>query len=147
MTDPFAGRTLTGRQRIIVELLDRYDELVSPLQARNGHGDGEPLPLMPATYTASVRELERLMQRMRAERPSQWWHVNEHYIACTWVVREVPVRRKAKRGHVTELTRARVRRASPAVRAEKVRRGVQWLADEWAAPFEPMLPQELLVAA
>lgn len=56
---------LSKREEIIRTLLDRYNELVDPMQQRAGAGDGVALPLMPQTYTGSVRETERLVAEMR----------------------------------------------------------------------------------
>jgi hypothetical protein len=92
-------------------LLERYAELVDPQQSRGGLGSGERLPLMPATYTASVRELERLLRVMRDDRVNRvvgrgpdgraltprrlWWHVNAWFLAAeTVTVRPPKVTRK-----------------------------------------------------
>lgn len=140
---------MTHREEIVTQLLERYVELVDPMQSGNGSGD-TGLRLMPATYTASVRELERLMQRMRQERRSQWWHVSERYIRAEHVLRDVKVKRRTKHGKtVTVVERQVVTSYHPGVRLEKVRRGVAWLADEWDARRigEPMLPRDVQVAA
>lgn len=93
---------MSSRERVIVELLVRLPELVDPMQSRSGLGDGVALPLMPATYTASVREVERLLRVMRDDRSSPlirdaagvkviadgqpvsvrrlWWHVRGFYV-------------------------------------------------------------------
>lgn len=139
---------MSRRELVIVELLERYGELVDPMVSRDGGGDGVAVPLMPRTYTRDVRELERLLVRMRSERPSQWWHVSERYLRSSRVTRDVRVRRRGKNGKSAwVIERQVVDVFSPSVRLEKVRRGVRWLADEWGLPLEPMLPRELLVAA
>lgn len=130
-----------------MELLERYHDLVDPMQSRAGKGEGSG-PGMPRTYTASVRELERLLVRMREERRSQWWHVTERYIRCQHVTKDVQVKRKGKNGKTaTVIERQCVTVYPPAVRLEKVRRGVKWIADEWQLQSEPMIPSEMLVAA
>jgi len=139
---------LTRREEVIVQLLERFQELVEPAGGNGIPGSGDYLPLMPATYTPSVRELERLLIRMRDERRSQWWHVTERYLRCQHVNRDVPVKRKGKNGKtVTVVERQLVVTFHPGVRAEKVRRGISWLAEEWRLGHEPMIPQELMVAA
>ena len=139
---------MTRREEILVQLLERYNECTEP-QGRTGVlGDGDAVPHMPPTYTASIRELERLLILMRTERRSQWWHVTQRYIHAIHVQRNMPTKRKGKNGKtVTVIEPAIVCIWDPAVRAEKVRRGITWLADNWALDSEPMLPTELLVAA
>lgn len=140
---------MTRREEIIVALLERYGELVDPMQSGNGGEAGWGLR-MPATYTPSVRELERLLRRMRGERPSQWWHVSERYIRAQSALKDVPVKRRTKHGKpVTVVERQVVTTWHPGVRLEKVRKGVEWLADSWDARRvgEPMLPAAVMVAA
>lgn len=140
---------MTRREEIVVALLERYSELVDPMQSGNGGEGGWGLS-MPRTYTASVRELERLLRLMQVERRSQWWHVSERYLRAQSALKDVPVKRKTKHGKtVTVVERQVVVTYSPAVRLEKVRRGVEWLAASWdeRRVGEPMLPAELQVAA
>lgn len=138
---------MTKREEQIVALLERYTELVDPMQAGAGGEGGWGLS-MPHTYTDSVRELERLLRVMREVRPSQHWHVSERYIRATSVVRDVPAKRKTKHGKtVTVVERRVIVQWNPAVRAHKVELGIAWLASRWALVHEPMLPSELLVAA
>ncbi len=140
---------VSRREEVIARLLDRYTELVDPLNGpASVRGDGDSVVGMPRTYTPSVRELERLMVRMRQEARSIWWHTNAYYIACQWVTKDRPVKRKGKSGKtVTVMERQAVRVHDSGVRLEKVRRGVSWLASEWSLPVEPMLPVELLEVA
>lgn len=99
--------SLDARCRVIRELLARYHELVDPLNGPGGvRGDGEAVALMPRTYTASVRELERIVrgmrdnghqlvrlgdlvdglapaqQQMRLSVRALWWQINARYIAA-----------------------------------------------------------------
>lgn len=123
---------LLVRCRVIRDLLARYAELVDPMQARDGSGNGVALGLMPATYSASVRELERLLRLMRehghhvttvgklvpdaprAQRDIRvsarglWWHLNERYIAATTRTVDVPVTRRAKNGKRLQKVERRV---------------------------------------
>lgn len=139
---------MTKREEVIVQLLERFSELVDPMQMRAAEGDGTGLLLMPATYTPSVRELERLLIRMRSERRSQWWHVTERYIRCQRVQRVITEKRRTKAGKTVMVPVDRIVTSwHPGVRQEKVRRGVAWLADNWRLGHEPMIPKELLVAA
>lgn len=136
------------REQVIIQLLERWDELVEPGAKLGIAGDGDSPPRMPRTYTPTVRELERLLHRMRDERRSQWWHVTERYMRCRQSLKDVPVKRKGKNGKTAlVMERQLVTAYSASVRLEKVRRGIQWLADEWALPHEPFVPDELLVSA
>ena len=150
---------MSKREEIIYQLLERWDDLVEPGVHVDAPGDRAYIPLMPSTYTPTVRELERLLKVMRSERRSQWWHVTERYLRSSVRVIEVPVKngRVKLPPHTTHLAggiqrgdktaRLTVKTWNPAVRAEKVRRGVAWLAIGWSLPHEPMLPNELLAVA
>lgn len=158
------------RQRVLELLLEHYHDLTDPMQMRNEPGEGGGLLLMPATYTASVRELERLLRRMRDDRTHPlltlptgekvsvracWWHLNEWYLKATQTLttpNTTPKRSKGKqlkRAQVDEhgqpLKHTRVLRNAEA-RHQTALRGVQWLADNWSLTHEPMLPQELIAA-
>lgn len=96
---------MTHREDVIRQLLERYAEFTDPLNGPAGApGDGDGLALMPRTYTASVRELERLLCTMRQDRHralltlasgekvsvrSCWWHVTERYLRCSTRQRSV----------------------------------------------------------
>lgn len=153
----------THRERNIVQLLERHAELTEPIRAGNGQGAGGGVALMPhepscvilksnppycSCSRRSVVELERLLVRMRDERRSQWWHVTERYVRCTYVTRDVEVKRKGKNGKTARVVERQLCvDFHPGVRAEKVRRGVEWLADNWADRAGPMLPIVKDVAA
>jgi hypothetical protein len=135
---------VTPRELAIVALLERYDELVDPSQG--GFSSREVgVPLMPPTYTDSVRELERLLRLMRAERRRLWWHVNEHFLAVEWVARDVWVRRQTKHGKHVTVAERRLERRADGSDARLVERGVEWLARHWGLVHEPMLPSEAMV--
>lgn len=174
-------QSTTGRRHEVIEqLLSRYAELTDPQQSRSGLGDGDHVPLMPATYTASVRELERLLLVMRQDRTrplvtlkdgrkasvrSLWWHVSERYLRSTVVLKDTPVKRKAKHGKtLTVLERRAVVQYDPKVSSVHVDRAIEWLASEWTLTcsgglcascadkgdrcrgIEPSLPKELMAA-
>lgn len=198
---------MTHREQILVQLLERYTDLTTPAGANGQPGSGDYLPLMPSTYTPSVRELERLLVQMRmlakrgavayfglptatakdatflfsSHQDSAFqqitrrrrdglpeleaeplgelrWHVMEWWINARRSTFEPPNITKPNRGkrqlhrpQVDELDgrplrQVRVSRAAGA-RQDKALRGVAWLAGNWGLPYEPMLPQEILVAA
>lgn len=150
------------RVEVISELLSRYHELVEPGVREGLAGTGEALALMPATYTASVREIERLLRSMREDRSEAlqlvgdrkvsvralWWHVHHRYIAATTRTVDVEVLKRGKNG---KRHRDIERRAVPcfdrAVNPVLVGAGVAWMAENWRLASEPMIPQALLVAA
>lgn len=84
---------MNPRQSVIVSILEQFDELANPLWATSAGGSGGPA-LMPATYNASVREVERMLTRMRDDRHqplirtmtgkhsvrSLWWHLDQRYL-------------------------------------------------------------------
>lgn len=158
----------TNRQRILTEMLRRFHEAHDAGVVEGVRGDGGGWPHMASTWNASYRTLDALLDRMKpeslgggGERPSQWWHVTERYLRCEHRVIEVRAVRR-RNGQVdfklpphTELeagapsikdstARVRVAQWSSAVRAEKVRRGIEWLAESWPAGSEPYLPAEFL---
>lgn len=145
---------MSRREQIIAELLERLVELTDPQQARGKTGDGEHLPLMPATYTSSVRETERLLRSLRDQRRRDWWHLSERYLRSTAATKDVPVRLKAKNGKTAYVLERRVVIVfHPAVEHDRVDAGIGWIADNWGQGYgaftssEPMLPRELQVAA
>lgn len=98
---------MSHREQVIVELLERYNDLSDPVRAGNGDGITGVLR-MPPTYDASVRELERLLVTMRDDRHrpllvlpsgekasvrSCWWHVNQRYLEAVTVMRTLVWRR------------------------------------------------------
>jgi hypothetical protein len=153
------NRTNTDKRTdVIVQLLERLAELTDPVRAGNGDGRNGML-LMPPTYTPSVKELERLLGRLRVEHHSVWWHVNERYLRsytvtmwkcpkCKGLTHAATHRHRDRRGKHADYhgTRVLVVRYSPRVDEDKVKRGVVWLAENWGLVHEPMLPRELMVA-
>lgn len=153
-----------NRVQVIREILERWHELTEP-GGLSGIGGGDGVMHMPPTYTPTVRELERMLRVMREDRHrslilltngdkasvrSLWWHVSERYMRSRTTIKEVPVKRRAKRGKtLLTLERRPVTTYSAKVDLLRVDRGLQWLSEEWRVPFEPMLPEEIrvLVAA
>ena len=142
-----ATNTRSARAEVLAQLLERHDELVSPIIGANGEkGDGDSVPLPPGTYTRDVKELERLLRRMRSEERRLWWHLTERYIRSTTVLRDDRVTRKTKKGTMTELVRVVKAVIHPKVDHDLVEAGLEWLAHEWGLGREPMLPTECLVS-
>lgn len=118
---------LRHRVEVIEQLLTSYHQLVDPLQQGSGNGPTGVL-LMPATYTPSVRELERILKAMRDDPRNAilrhedgtkrildgkpvtprrlWWHANAWYIQCERVT--VRPTLKASRNAKGKLSRLRV---------------------------------------
>ena len=147
---------LGGRVAVLTTLLELYNDLADPCQSGNGGTQGsDGLTLMPATYTDSVRELERLLKLMREDRglsliqTSQGkvsvrklhWHVSEWFIRCTTANRWVTEPARTRSGKkTTRRVRAIVTVRNPAVDERLVDAGVRWLAENWGLDSEPMLP-------
>lgn len=151
---------MSSRERVIVELLVRLPELVDPMQSRSGLGDGVALPLMPGTWTASVREVERLLRVMREDRSSPllvdgagvrivvdgqpvsvrrlWWHVRGFYVdvdRSPVVPQRVRVPR-SKRRQLVRLATDATGRALPQRRERRdpaARRSIAELGVAWMA--------------
>lgn len=161
--------TLASRCKVITELLDRYHDLTDPLNGPGGvKGDGLGVAVMPLTYTASVRELERLLRTMRDDRHRSllrlhsgekvsvrqcWWHVNEWHLKAEAVLR-TPKRRHApkRRGQLTRIQQDETgtalkevkHRRNPAARQQVAERGVAWMAEHWSLRHEPMMPVQVI---
>ena len=141
--------TTSSRVETIRALLERYDELVDPNIGRNGDkGDGESVPWPPATYTRDVKELERLLRRLRSEERRLWWHLTERYLRTTTTIKERKVSRRVKgKGVINTVERVVWTFYSPRVDQAQVEKALEWLAREWGLKREPMLPVECLVTA
>lgn len=149
-----APARMSVREVAIVQLLERYEDLVDPQQIRAG-GDRDGFgALMPGTYTGSVRELERLVVRLREERHHLWWHLNERYLACEWrtcwrcprckgETHAQRHRHRDRRGRMSNYDGVRILKPfwSERVNPAKVRAALSWLAGEWSLEHEPMLPR------
>ena len=155
----------------IAEMLRRYEEARETLNGPSGvRGDGGDVCLMPVTWNASYRELERCLQRMRESRESLvrcsdgekrspralWWHVTERFLRPELRHMRVPVRGGKPRipahaelhaGAVEvgeKWARVIVCVWSPAVSEVAVDAGLEWLADSFRG--EPYMPVEMVAA-
>jgi hypothetical protein len=131
------------RVEVITTLLDRYHELVEPLSGNGAKGDGDSVPLPPTTYTPTIKELERLLGRLREVDRSRWWHVSERYLrSVTRIRRNVRVERIVKgKGRVVEFFDISEDRYDPRVDDKFVEAGIKWIAQHWGLDTEPMLPR------
>lgn len=144
---------MTRREEIIIEMLSRYQEAQEPDGKGGQPGSGERVPLMPATWNRSYRELERCLRELRAERTCQYWHLSERYLRCRIITVDCKVvKGKIRLPEHSELVagaaqagektaRVRLRQWDPGVRAEKVRRAVAWLAVSFQG--DPYMPVEM----
>ena len=143
------------RADVIAQILERYAELVERGTLSGIAGDSESPAITPKTYTPSVREVERLMVRLRGERHHLWWHVNERFLkAHTRTVFRCPKckgqthapthRHRDKHGKHSAYEGVRVLAVtwSPKVNAKKVDAGLAWMAGEWSLAHEPMLDRK-----
>lgn len=138
------------RERVLREVAERYGELVDPLQSGSGvRGTGELGLAMPRTYTATVREFERLAVELRSVDPGLHWHLLEWFLKAERVIRHEPVwvttasgkRRRMRGPGGFYVTRAMVGfRRHPGAVAELAFRAIGWIAEEWGLPVEPESP-------
>jgi len=115
---------------------------------------------MPRTYTPTVREVERLVKALREERHSVWWHVNEWYLrAETQLLFHCP-RCKSNTHQPSHVHRGKsgkdlrvdgrrivIHRRHKNANVDKASKGIAWMAEHWSLSHEPMIPQELQIAA
>src|SRR5690242_2734553 len=118
-----------------------------PLMSGLWHGACPKNCIVRGTCNSPYAKLEALLPILKAERPSQWWHLTQRYIACEDKVIEVGTIKtlKGREPKLPPYTKARgapalkagfptariaVRQWKPEVRLEKVRRAVEWLAGE-----------------
>lgn len=157
----FDEDSLPPRQRIIAQMLRRYNEAQDPASHSGMLGSGDSVALMPPTWNRSYRELERVLAAMRVERKSQWWHLTERYIRAQEALVECRVVRKRGQAVIKlpphcelaagapivgeRVVKARVRRWVPEVDNGKVRKGLEWVADCFRG--EPFLPVEFTETA
>ena len=74
-------------------------------------------------------ELERALATLKAQRPSQYFHVCEYYLRAQRIPKDIRTGTKIDRGKaVPVFTRKLVTTPNPVVRLEKVRRAVDFLA-------------------
>jgi len=156
MTDWAWLTRLPTRQRVIVDLLDNYQDVLNGLRDMAYNHDTGDWGYVHAMCEAWNRpsegypELERLRILMRDTEPRLYWHVAERWIR--------PERRRAHvcdrcgsegkewvhrhgRDTVARVWRS-VPRISPAVSPAQCEHGITWLAEHWHG--EPFLPDVLL---
>jgi hypothetical protein len=152
------GQTaLSNRARVLWEIAEEHDELVCPLNGGEGvRGTGESVPMMPPTYSATVREFERLMGVMRNQARQQAfrgcavgtlrWHVLEYLLKPERVVRAETVKvRKGRRlvelrhpdGSLVMRPVVGYARRDPGARKDRAADGIEWIAEHWSLSFEP----------
>jgi hypothetical protein len=148
------------RQQIITTLLDWYVDVLNGV--RDGVGDDPThLPLMCSAWNSpAYRELERLLPLLAEAEPNAYWNVAERYwrartrrvLRCPRCMAFEPFTASNSNGHVrthkhggknVALTPAMVPLLDERVEAERIERGIAWLADNWQG-VEPMLPRELV---
>lgn len=117
----------------------------------------------PAKCTCSrqaLAHLEKLLATLQTERHNIWWHLNERYIRaqqttayqcpkCDGISHFATHTHRNKHGKPSTYKGKRILRTSwnQAVNAKKVDTGITWLADRWTLATEPVLPDELRIAA
>lgn len=149
------------RVQVLREIAEKYVELTDPAGQSGELGSGDRVPLMPRTYTATVKEFERLLAVMRNQAKQQAysgfplgklrWHLIEFYVAPMKVRRNDPVtvvshgkRRQLRNGDGTLRTRpVIVTRRHRDARKDRADLALDWMAANWGLVTEPMLPSEL----
>lgn len=159
---------MTNRERKIVEmLLLRNDVILGEGSGAAGHSYGHSHSF-GYLFDGAFRELERLLDVMRGERPKQRRHVVARYVDVDRRPIDVPFTRKKVHGvpkfdfRLPPHTELAAEVASPSVlddktarilvyqwpgwvKAQQVGHGVTWLADHFKGV--PAVPKELLEAA
>lgn len=155
---------MNQREQVLWRIAELYPQLIDPLNGPGVvRGDGEALSLMPPTYTATVREYERLCKLMRDDRSEPlvrledgtkvsvrclWWHLEHWHHRAQRVIKHDPVTAKAggkihqlRNQDGTPLTRPRVAHLrDPKADVARAERAIQHIASKWSLPTEPMLP-------
>lgn len=151
------SQVLKSRVDVLVTIAERYQELVEPAGGNGVPGSGEYLPLMPRTYTATVRAFEWLLGGIPGRYPPcparssvVAWFMGPTRIA--WGCPECgnPTEANIRHIHKIEGKPKKVDRAPLVVKsrhgdASLAESGILWMAEMWRWAFEPMLPNELLV--
>lgn len=144
---------------MIASLLASWEDLVDPQQSRGAFGDDSSVGfgLMPASYSSSVREVERLLRALKVEDRALWWQLHQRFfrvvrtqrIVWFWSRNAHGKRVRGWRWGMVLSWDSRVVTHEPRLRCGgcEVCRGVRWLAINWGAGFEPMLPEGLAIAS
>lgn len=151
-----------SRVRVLSEIAERYAELTDPLAGpADVRGDGDSVSVMPRTYTATVREFERLAVRLREEQRSLWWHLDGWWLsASTRTVYHCPrcgithrpehvhpSRRNSGKPVSVSCKRVLVWSRRSGARESLAREAIEVMASWWVLASEPMLPDEIRIAA
>jgi hypothetical protein len=152
---------LPSRRVVVLEqIAERYGELTDPLADGALPGDGLMAGVlrMPRTYTATVREFERLVVLLRAEDRVLWGHLDGWWLsAVTRTVFHCPrcgichqsehrhENRRSGRMSTVKCKRVVQWRRRQGAREGEARRAIEWVAAAWSLGSEPMLPDELRV--
>lgn len=154
-----------SRATVIRTLLAHHAELVEPGLLIGYGSEGDGYPRMPATYTATVRELERMLRTMRDDRTHPlldhglervslracWWHINEYHLRAHSILIVPAKQPRSKKRELRRLPADETGRPlpikriirNPAAREDIAELGITWIAGHWALAHEPMVPQEL----
>lgn len=165
------GASPAGRIKVLEQIAIHYQDLVQPtFGALEPGGDGAGIPLMPATYTATVREFERLAKAMRDDRHRQLiqlpdgskasvrqlaWHLREYHLNATRTIRHQPIVKKRHGKPVRLLNADGTTATRPVTRMQRhpqsnehlANLALGWIAAHWGLVTEPMLPNDLRDAA
>ena len=157
------------RFSVLWRIAELYTELVDPLNGPGGvRGTGEAVLGMPAEYTPTVREYERLVKLLRDDRSvpllrledgtkvsarSCWWHLEHWHHRAQRVIRHMPVTKVGKRGRLMTVRNSDgspvtvptiVWLRDPAADEVRAKRAIQWMCTNWKLPSEPFLPVAVL---
>ena len=108
-------------------------------------GDGGSIISMPATYTATVREFERLKAALKQSEPVLHWHLVHWHIRVVRTQKWLPRSVKRRNRKVEWLLEPRIiiHRHKSASQTQAAA-AIGWMADRWGLTSEPMLPNELV---
>lgn len=168
------GWSLPTRQDVLDRMLSRYVEAQETQNSGKAHGfSGDTgVLLMPTVWNPSYRKLERLLERMRRDMKSTYWHLGTFYLwkmtrlswgcrGCGAVYVEGASTWHRHRGQQFKADqRIAVYIRDRGWHPVRVRDGLEWLDVEWdrmgalvyrddelrlrTSPREPMLPREML---
>lgn len=165
LSDRERDRVFAARVRILTEIAERYREFTEPLNGSSGiRGTGDLTPRMPATYTATVRQFERVAALLRdspdlAER-ELWWHLNGWWLGAdtrtAWHCPRCGICHQAEHRHpnrrsgvlsTVQCKRVVAWRRLPGARESEAKRAIEMMARAWPDEMaEPMLPPVELAA-